>query len=209
MDHIGSVHPPGDFGEIRGWRSAGRAVAVLLKRLRGAIRDISLQKLFYEGRSLGWLTSILRGEIFAHGAHGDSPQPEERWLVTGEEFAKILPMMIGRYRHTPPDELMRVPELLSLLYAWKQGSGTDEPRAWAEKQTATDAGLLALLPHMRGWAAASGEGVYYPLKRRDLETFLDVDDAIMRLEAIVASQTASVTDKQLASELLDAFNSDK
>jgi hypothetical protein len=112
--------------------------------------------------------------------------------------------MLDRYRDTPPEELMRVPELLSLLYAWMQGGRADEARGWVEAQTKTDAGLLAVLSSVRGWATLNGVK-YYPLRRRDLEHFLNFDLATRRLEVISRNDNASEAERARASELLEAI----
>ena len=98
---------------------------------------------------------------------------------------------------------MRVLELLGLLYAWLQGGREDEVRAWVDAQTKTDGGLLTFLSSVRGWGAVNGV-VYYPLRRSELEKFLDFDLAIRRLEIISRNDDASEADRVRASELLEA-----
>jgi hypothetical protein len=98
---------------------------------------------------------------------------------------------------------MSVPQFLSLLYAWVQGSGTDEARRWVEAHTRTDAELLTFLSRVRSWRAADGN-VYHPLNRRDLKNFLDCDAAWQRLQTI-AKGNASEENRKRASELLTAF----
>jgi hypothetical protein len=93
--------------------------------------------------------------------------------------------------------------LLGLLYAWLQGGREDEVRAWVDAQTKTDGGLLTFLSSVRGWGAVNGV-VYYPLRRRELEKFLDFDLAIRRLEIISRNDDASEADRVRASELLEA-----
>jgi hypothetical protein len=141
MDRIAAAMPPGAFGEHSAWRSAERAVNALLPRIAGEVRDASVRALFETGQSTGWLTSILRSQIFAHGHYGDKPEPEERWLLTQEEFERVMAMMLERYRTTPPTQLMRVPRFLSLLYAWRQAANDAEVSEWVQAQTTTDAGL--------------------------------------------------------------------
>jgi hypothetical protein len=209
MDKIATSHPAGRFGDHAAWRIAERAVTVLLKRVTGEVRAESLRTLFEEGQALGWLSDILRGEIFSHGHFGDRPQPEQEWLLTAEEFTRALTTMLRRYRETPAAELMRAPRLLNLLFAWLQGSGTDEARKWVEAQTATDLGLLTFLSAARGRVSSSSIGVYYPLRRSDLEVVLDVDRAIQRVEAISTRPDASATDRRLTSDLLIAFDQGK
>lgn len=208
MDQIAMTSPAGDFGEHNVWRLAKVAVKALLRRASGDIRATSLRVLFEQGQALGWLTDILRGEIFSQGHYGNRAEPEELRLLTTEEFSGVLATMLRRYRETPATELMRVPQFLNLLYAWLQGGGTEEVRRWVQAQIVTDAGLLTFLSRARSWAANSNIGVYYPLKRRDLENFLDCDSVMRRLETIAANAIAD-PDRLLAAELLDAFNQNR
>ena len=50
---------------------------------------------------------------------------------------------------------------------------------------------------------------FIPLKRRNLENFLDFDKAVQRLKAISSNAEAAEADRQLASELLIAVEQDK
>jgi KAP family P-loop domain len=208
MDEIAKTTPAGDFGEHDAWRSAKRAVKLLLKRTAGDLRASCLSILFERGTALGWLTDILRTEIFSQGHYGDHLDPEGDRMLTAEEFTQVLGTMLNRYREAPPGELMQVPQFLSLLYAWKQGSRSDEAREWVGAQTVTDAGLLSILARVRSWRASSDTGIQYPLKRRDLESFLDFDAALKRLQAISTSGDASSADRNLALELLAAAKQD-
>ena len=38
--------------------------------------------------------------------------------------------MLARYRDTRASELVNVPDLLDVLYAWRQGGDTEEPTKW-------------------------------------------------------------------------------
>jgi hypothetical protein len=205
LDTIARVSPERDFGEVAAWRSARRAVQLLLKRVPQEDRQVCLRRLF-EGPALGWLASLLRSEIFSHGLYGDKSEPESQRLLTAAEFEVVLRTMLKRFSETPPDKLMRAPNLMSLLYGWMQGGGADEARQWVEKQTSTDSGLLTFLSHARGWAANSNIGVYYPLRKNDLQNFLDYEEAVRRVRAIAASSTASEADRDLAAELLVAID---
>jgi hypothetical protein len=198
----------GDFGERTAWGSATRLTKVLLGRMTPDVRATGLRVLFTEGRALGWLTSIIRGEIFAHGYYGNQATPESGWLLSADEFNSVRKVMLERYRATPAADLMRVPELVGLLYAWLQGGGQDAPKVWVESQTATNAGLLDFLSRARGWAAT--KGVVQLLKRGDLERFLDFDLAVLRLKAISNDVDASAqAERELASELLAAMDHGK
>jgi len=206
MDDLARSSKDSDFGYHRGWPAAERLVESLLRRTSGELRAKCLTTLFSDGRALGWLTGILRQEIFGHGHYGQEAKPEEQRLLSGEEFQNVLTVMLQRYRDTAPDELMRTPNLTSLLFGWKQGGDPDEPRNWVGNQTVTDEGLLRFLARARGWSSSSGEGVYYPLRRRDLESFLDFDQAVARLHSIAQSTAVSDAERRIANELIAAVN---
>jgi hypothetical protein len=204
MDDIALNTPAGDFGEHSGWRGARRAVKALLKQTTGDIRASSVRALFEEGSAIGWLTEVFRSESFAHGRYGNQREPESNWILTAEEFDRVLTVMLTRYRNTPLLELMRKPDFLSLLYAWKQATGTNEVNDWVQAQTATDSGLLSFLTAVRSWSASSTFGVQYPLKRRDLIPFLDFDAAMARVRAMSTNSDVTEKDRRSAIELLEA-----
>jgi hypothetical protein len=202
MDDIAKRSAPESFGEYAAWRTARRVVGALLKSIteKPDIRRTSLRSLF-EGRALGWLSDLLRGEIFAH----ERASPPEQRLLSNEEFDWILSVMLGRYREAT--DLVDTPYLLNLLYVWLQGSGKKDTtlKAWIERQTASDAGFLQLLSTLRGWSVSSHLGAYRPLRAQTTKYFLDHAGARQRVERISESTTASEAELRLASELLVAF----
>lgn len=204
LDDIARSSQGGGIGEWTAWGAAEEAVRRLLRRVPQGDREDCLRRLF-EGRALGWLTDLLRGEIFSHGRYGEQAKPEDQRLLTTAEFEGVLAAMLRRFRETPPDELMRAPNLMSLLYAWKQGSGTDDARRWVEARIQTDDGLLAFLSRARTWAASSSIGVYYPLKQRDLHNFLNYEDALRRVDTIANGAATPEGLRTRAAELLVAF----
>src|SRR5436190_303761 len=91
----------------------------------------------------------------------------------------------------------------------RQSSGTDELRRWVASQTMSDTGLLCFLSRVRGWAASSNIGLYYPLRSRDLKNFLDFESAVRRVETISKSDATPKDQRKLASELLMAIEQGK
>ncbi len=75
-------------------------------------------------------------------------------------------------------------------------------RDWVREQHATDAGFLKLLAACRGWMQS--DKTYYPLRRRDLEHFLDFDEALERLRKISDDRRKTEDERALAEELLKA-----
>jgi hypothetical protein len=205
MDDMARSPDDDDGGHSRAWLAGQRAVTILLRRAEPEPRAACLHALFENGRSIGWLTDILRSEIFAHGHYGDRADPEDQWLLTAEEFTAVLNRMLHRYRTAPAADLLTAPKLVSLLYAWQQGSRTDEPRNWLLEQTATDDGLLDFLSRARSWRAINGN-VQYPLKQEDLERFLEYDTVVERVRRIAERADAPAQQRQLAAGLLQALN---
>jgi predicted KAP-like P-loop ATPase len=203
MDIVGRQSRDDDFGRPTIWHSAERLVEQVFRRVDDERRPECIKLLFEEGEALGWITSIFRSEIFSHGWYGDQQQAEDQRLLRPAEFEAVREIMLGRYRTTSSDTLLEVPNLVSLLYGWLQGSRTEEARSWSMNQVQSDAGLLKYLSRARGWAAS--DKVYYPLKAKDLENFIDVADAQARVKRIADDEEASEECRAVAQELLSAF----
>ena len=208
MDRFSTLSSQTEWGRPRAWPSAEYLLGKLFKALPADTRPAVIAALFTSGASLGWITSILRSEIFAHGKFGDRPEPPEQWLLTEQEFDEVLPAMLRRFENENPARLLNTPELVSLLYGWVQGGGEEAARRWVATQTDTDRGLVDFLLRARGWRA-SNDRVYYPLSRRDVGRFLNYDEALQRLRAIIDDATATAELRRRAQELLQAAQQDR
>jgi hypothetical protein len=189
----------GDFNERFAWHVATRLLEVLLKKAEPETRKSSIDRLFREGKALGWLSSVLRDEIFSHGMFGDRARPESHWLLDQAEFNDVVQIMNDRYSRLDSETLKAVPDLLNLLFAWAQSGHPKEARAWVQAQTSTTTGLLAFLQKAKSWANRNGK-THYPLRRKNLDQFLDFDATLRRLEDI--SRQSDQKDQALAKELL-------
>lgn len=203
MDDVARSSPASDFGTDRTWSLAEKLTRICLRNAPSEVRTRALGILFVEGKSLGWLTDLIRGEIFDHGIFGDRKKPEDEWLLSAEEFNSALGAMLKRYRSADPNELMRTPNFLSLLYGWEQGSGTTEVQEWVDEQTANDAGLLAILPRMRSMAFRNA--VVYPLSKDDMVRFFDYQQLWARVKSIADNPAAPEADRLRAREILEAL----
>lgn len=200
MDKIALSKGSGDWGRYWVWDTAKSIMRSGLKRLSATsatYRSETVNRAFAEGEALGWLTSLLRDETFDHGLVGDRQKNEENWLLTSEEFTNIAVTMRNRYKKSPPDTLMKMPQFTNMLYGWLQlGEGAEpetEVKNWVKSTISTDDGFITLMENMRGWSAVNGQ-VLYPLKTRDIEHFFDVDEIDTRLTEI-----AERNDNQLSS----------
>ena len=191
----------GDFNERFAWHSATRLLGSMLKKAQPTTRNITLSRLFGEGKASGWLTSIFRGEIFSHGLFGDQRRPESDWILTQKEFNDVIHIMNERYHQLPREKLMNVPDFLNVLFAWAQSGHAKEAKAWVTAQIETTVGLLAFLQRTKSWSNQNGT-TYYPLRRRNLDRFLDFDQTLRRLEEISQNGGFDEHDRETAKELL-------
>lgn len=188
------------------WRRANKAVDILLKRISDPdYRALLINKLFNEGKALGWLASVLREEIYAHGHYGERSKLPEDCLLNVHEFNDALAVMLLRFDKTPSKLIMQVPELLNLLFCWKEGAQNDDAKKWVERNTRSDEGLLEFLSNVRSFSHSSVYGLQFPLIRRNLEPFIDYDQSLARVKIIANSKKASGRMKKRARDVLESF----
>ena len=106
LDDVALSTRDGDWGQHRSWGAAEQLVEGLMRKVTDpAIRRDCIARLFTEGRAIGWQTSLLRSEIFAHGHYGERAEPEAQRLLTPAEFQQVLAtrfMGSSRRRGSPP-----------------------------------------------------------------------------------------------------------
>ncbi len=192
------------FGTPRSWPQAERLTRALLLRLSSEDRFAVIKDMFISGRAIGWLTSLFRGEIFAHGHYGDRSTREEEWLFTDVEFRCVLDIILERYREASFEEIVSAAQLISLLFGWGQASKFEEVREWVKSHISDDTKFLRFLSRARGWVSSTDKGVYYPLKKSELNYFLDFDQAVSRLNVMAVDTNLPVSDRGLAKALLVA-----
>ena len=185
------------------WRSAGRLFEMLIGRLPSAEHSKISIEIFSSGNAIGWLMSeLIRGEIFAHGQHGDRPKPEEKWIFSEQELSEAIDLLLNRFKAEERENIIDTPEVLNLMYGWYQSGDEVGVRDGVREQQATDAGFLKLLAACRGWMQS--DKTYYPLRSRDLEQFLEFDEALNRLRQIADDKSKTEDEMALAEELLRA-----
>ncbi|OBQ70146.1 hypothetical protein A8146_28500 [Mesorhizobium loti] len=94
--------------------------------------------------------------------------------------------------------------MLSLLFGWAQAGDFEEVREWVQANTLDDRKFLSFLYHARGWVSSSNRGVYYPLKKNELDYFLDFESAVQRLYSIASDGKTSPADLDQARTLIEA-----
>lgn len=171
-----------EWGSPRSWflfKSLLRTVraGVPAERWTGVMRD-----LFGGAMPIGLLTYLFRDQTFAHGVHGERPDPQER-LTTMAEFNDMRDAMLARYSALRLDAVMAHPWRTSMLYAWSQGGG----RAGLVHEIAGRAQDHAWVPkflHAILSASRSSDGEHPSLSIDALGNFFD--DVPATLETVVA-----------------------
>ena len=186
------------------WDRAERLVPLLLSRLPRVDRTRTISELFEHGSALGWLTTIFRRDTFAQGRYGNRKRPESEWLFTAEEMDLITGKMIARYQTMTIREVGEAIDPISLLFAWQQGGDEDGPRNLISSQTADDSSLIRTLAALTTSINSSNGGRFDVLRRGNLDSFLNYDEARKRVSAI-AAQTEDSEESQMAKRLAAAF----
>jgi hypothetical protein len=94
LDDVALSTRDGDWGQHRSWGAAQQLVERLMRKVADpAIRRDCIGRLFAEGRAIGWQTSLLRSEIFAHGHYGGREEPEAQRLLTPAGTAEGRPQL--------------------------------------------------------------------------------------------------------------------
>ena len=199
----------GDWGRYWIWQDADTvfegAWSKLKENLSESDRQELLQKIFGQGRSIGWLTNIFRREIFSHGIYGDESKPEADRIFSRDELDVVARELLRRYKCLSAEDLPRLPRVAHVLYAWQQYSpeSSEEVRKKVRELSISDTGFLDLLQGMRSWQAINGV-VSYPLNESSLSDFMEIEQVKARLHSLADSQDPSIAG--LAKDLLAALS---
>lgn len=187
------------FGDPLIWTEGRRVLRWLLPTL-GERRKRVVSRLF-EGRAFGWLTSLFRSELFAHGRVEEhrSGQP----LLEPQELDQVCALMLARYRKMDFEAWKQIRRPLSALFAWHQGGDPDGPRAMISGIAETDEGLVDVLGLLSGQVRSS-DGEYLTLKESTLRYFLDYRTARARIESL-AREASDPTLRSRADDLAQNF----
>lgn len=186
----------GDMGRYWIWVQANAVLEGALKRLSSGQRTSLVKNLFGSGKSLGWLTDVLRHEIFDHGLYGDRPKDSKEWLLTADEFKFALDAMISRFRSLTPETLRKTPDPIIVFYSWIQGKpgDMDAIRTKLTELLSDDDDFLEILDGMRSWRAINGE-VSHPLRKSTIDRFLNFDEVENRLNQLRSNADPMFADR--------------
>src|SRR5436190_18760333 len=95
--------------------SSDLLIPTLYSYLGDTERTAVNEELFSRGAALGWLTSVLRAEIFKHGRFGDRKSTPDRWRLPEAEFNRACDIMLARYQSMSMAEILATPESAHIL----------------------------------------------------------------------------------------------
>jgi hypothetical protein len=107
MDEIYRLEPSKNDFITTSWDRAERLVPILYAKLTEAERPVVNREFFENGRAIGWLTSLLRHETFAHGLFGNRAKSPEDWFLPEYEFSHACSLMLDRYRNAVHPEFLK------------------------------------------------------------------------------------------------------
>ena len=203
MDELAYETGPGDWGRYWVWVAAENIFEGGIRKVGGERRKNVLTSVFKDGSSIGWLSTLLRNELFSHGVTGDRSIPEEQRALAPEELFMVSSIMTERYAAMHINDLAAAPGADHVLFAWLQSgdAGAAAVKNWVAVETASDEGLLLFLDSIRSWRA-SGEKISHPLYLSSICHFMDANVATSRLNRIVSDQQPNA---ERASDLLAAI----
>ncbi|EJB8514457.1 TPA: AAA family ATPase [Pseudomonas aeruginosa] len=191
-----------DFGNVS---RASRPVYHLLKRLSAVRRADVLEAAMRAGRAVAvqsWLLKALDEEV---------EKAQEATLLTADEVIRLKSVWLERIRVLAGESgFMGHPELPRLLATWKHwGEGT-EVRAWCDRVTTSDEGLLNLLPkflqHTRSQTMGDWAVRLQPrLNPSWLESYIDTAVTAARLQRLQRDDTVPDGAREAVSQYLTEF----
>ena len=181
LDEAYRLRPFDSFKIDSIWQRAGDAMPSLLSKIDTKNRNDVIAKMFNEGVAIGWLTHILRREIFNHGLYGGNAIQEENWLLNTEEVKHAIETMVIRYRLMTFDEIFNCPQPISLLFAWRQAGDPDGPRKLISENIVSDGDFLRTMEFLTGTIYSSDRITYAVLTARDIDSFLDFEQTVQRI----------------------------
>lgn len=194
-----------DFGNVS---RASRPVYHLLKRLPANQRVGVLDAAIKAGRAIAvqsWLLRALDDEATKAKESGEAT------LLSSDEVAQLKATWLDRVRALSCEaSFMAHPELPRLLAFWRQWGDDAEARAWCDRSTASDDGLLALLSkflqHTRSQTMGEWAVRLQPrLNPTWLESYLDTATCSQRLAELTRKGMVPGEAQEAVSQFLKEF----
>jgi len=176
------------------WLSAWRATSWFLKGIPGNMRGGLALDALRQTRALSVAAILIHLNDPADRKEGEGGAFDPALDLDTVEAMKAEWLRLMRSRAADCDALIGEPDLMSLLYRWKDYAGSlEEPREWMSEAIRPDGGFASMATRMmsRGTSHSWGDRVATPrnsFNRATINDFIGIDVAKARCDAIDPAQ---------------------
>ncbi|WP_171170412.1 P-loop NTPase fold protein [Ruegeria sp. HKCCA0370] len=198
---------PASFFGATAYQMASWTLRPLLWPLSPEHRELALRNAASDGTSIGWISYVLRGELFDHGIIGRG-QREREPMLDENALRTVNGILVERIQDTADHgSLLELHSLPNCLLFWRDASENPElVRARVSHSVSTDAGLVLFL-HALKQMVRSSAGDYWKIDRDLVAEFYDVEMAIERLRQIQSEENGELSSK--ATDALEMLRRDR
>lgn len=168
------------------WGRARRIVPLLLIGVGADRSQKVLTEMFSKGSAIGWLTSLLRSETFAHGRVGSRSEPESEWLLSEIQLDLITELLVGRYSSMSVSEVLDSIYPQNVYFAWIQAGDKTGPRKLMQDAALSDHDFLSALECSMAATRVGQAGPITALSRENIEDCLDMDFVREKVTALIS-----------------------
>jgi hypothetical protein len=185
----GTVAGPFNSPWVSAWRATHAYLAQVPEDKRGPLALDALR----QTEALSAAAMLIHLDDPADQTNGEENASDPVLDLGTIQEMKTEWLRLIRKRVEEGDALIGDPDLVSLLYRWRDYSGSmDEPREWVAKMIRTDEGFARMAGRLVSWGASHGSGdrVSTPFSRFDKETIeklIGLSKAKNRIDSISLS----------------------
>lgn len=172
------------------WLSAWRATSWFLKRIPEDVRGNLTLEALRKTKALSVAAILIHLNDPSNRKEGEDNAFDPALDPETVEAMKAEWLQLVRSRAADGDALIAEPDLMSLLYRWRDYAGSlDEPREWMAEAIRTDRGFASMASRMmsRGTSHSLGDRVSTPhntFNKETIDDFIGIDVAKTRCDAI-------------------------
>ncbi|QLC20761.1 hypothetical protein HFP51_00315 [Parasphingopyxis sp. CP4] len=193
------------FGRPQIWRKAIVIFDAVVQFYPDNVSNM-ISEIFEDGDAIGWLTDIVRSELFAHGRVGENARGNP--ILDGENLDIAIQKIQARFQEMSLNEIFKLPQPVSSLYGWYQSGDTNKPISLVKSSIESDDDFVSVLEQWSGIARVGNPDAFHEivsLTPQNLSPFLDLGEIRTRLEGLLDESPSSENPsmKERVQKLLD------
>lgn len=198
VDRMDSQLGPAPFFGASPFQMATWTLRALVLPLTADERCATLAGMAQNGSAIGWMSYVLRAELFAQGRIGERNRSREA-ILSEDQLDAVISLLLERIRSIANNgALLELHSLMTVLWFWSDASGNpDEVRQSVEQVISTDEALVQFLFAIKQMVRSTA-GDYWRIDQKSLRKLCDIEGVMERLNRL--SQTASEPLSQEAGE---------